>query len=121
MLFNGANCLDIPKAHVNVLRRGCLVTLDLRKRATVYKYRHDQNARTLYKFHTRPRITEPKDTPGKPTNWKITMTVEITRADNWLEKGHWKYATSDLISQDLHSHYTKEQAVDFFRRHYEPT
>jgi hypothetical protein len=95
-------------------------SLGLSKHINMYKYLHDQSARTVYKFPAEPEITEQTDKRGSLTGWRITMSCEITRADNWLENGRWKYATSDYPVHNSDSRYTREQAVSFFRMRHEP-
>jgi hypothetical protein len=85
----------------------------------MYKYLHDKTARTVYRFPSEPKVNEQMKR-GKRIGWNITMEYLITRADNWLEDGSWKFATSANPSKPFDAHYTRDIAVSYFRRHYEP-
>ena len=48
------------------------------------------------------------------------MEYSITRADNQLEGGRWKFSTSAYPDHHLNVNYTPEQALSYFRMHHEP-
>ncbi len=85
----------------------------------MYTHLHDKAARTVYRFPAEPHVTD-EEKRGKHVGWRVTMECTITRADNWLEHGRWKYATSAYPVHHLDGHYTREQAVSYFRMHHEP-
>ena len=85
----------------------------------MYNYLHDQNARTVYRLPAEPLVIE-QTKRGKRMGWRVTSECRITRADNWLQNGRWKYPTSDCPVQHLDARYTKEQALSYFRMHHEP-
>lgn len=85
----------------------------------MYNYLYDYAARTVYRFPAEPHVTDEKKR-GKRVGWRVTMECKITRADNWLENGRWKYPTSSYPVHFLDSHYTREQALGYFRMHHEP-
>lgn len=85
----------------------------------MYRYLHDSSARTVYKFPANPSVTEQRKS-GARAGWQVTMECIITRADNWLENGRWKHATSSYPVHHLDAHYTQEQALSYFRMHHEP-
>lgn len=85
----------------------------------MYNYLHDDTARTVYRLPRDPQVTE-QTKRGKRTGWCITMDYLITRADNWLENGSWKFATSGNPRQQLDAHYTRDIAIFYFRLHHEP-
>lgn len=85
----------------------------------MYKYLHDSSARTVYKFPAEPWVTE-RSQSGKRAGWHVTMECIITRADNWLANGRWAHGTSSNPVHHLDAHYTREQALSYFRMHHEP-
>ena len=85
----------------------------------MYKYLHEKAARTVYRLPREPQVSEQKKR-GKLVGWHITMEYSITRADNQLEGGRWKFATLACPDQHLDLRYTPEQALFYFRMRYEP-
>lgn len=85
----------------------------------MYRYIHDNAARTIYRFPSEPQVVEQKNR-GKRVGWRITMDYIITRADNWLEGGSWQFPTSAHSIQHLDAHYTRDLALSYFGLHHEP-
>ncbi len=85
----------------------------------MYKYLHDQDARTVFRVPMEPQVNQ-QMRRGKPVGWHVSMEFSITRGDNFMEGSQWKYPTSAYPVQHLDAHYTREQAVSYFRMHHEP-
>ena len=48
----------------------------------MYKYIHDIENRIVYRHPEEPNVQEEKDRKGNRIGWWISMTVDITKAEN---------------------------------------
>jgi hypothetical protein len=89
-------------------------------------YYHDKANRTVYALPDEPNVHHIKGKRGEPGIWKVWTTIEVTRADNYIDPRSGR-RTHDLryIPRDEYLEYrdTKEDAVSFFKSsnypHYE--
>lgn len=86
----------------------------------MYKYIHDRENRIVYKHPEKPNVQEEKDRKGNRTGWWISMTVDITKAENKLHNNQWDYPTSAYPRQHLHVQYPKEIAISYFMINHAP-
>ena len=86
----------------------------------MYKYIHDIENRIVYRHPEEPNVQEEKDRKGNRTGWWISMTVDITKAENKLHNNQWDYPTSAYPRQHLHVQYPKEIAIYHFMNNHAP-
>ena len=78
-----------------------------------YKCFHDPQNKIVYRVDE-PSITENKDRRGKRRSWYIRTEVHITRADNVLIGGWWKYKVFDPRGEDFNRKYSRKDVVKYF-------
>jgi hypothetical protein len=87
----------------------------------MYKYRHSKDSKTVYRYPKELIITEQRNKQGKRIGWEVGMQIDITRADNILNRNQWKYPTSDYPTQQFDAHYQRPQVISYFLMRHEPS
>lgn len=89
-----------------------------------YKYFHDERNRTVYRILAKPDCIPSMSGRGKNAKqiaWRVSTTIDITRADNELIAHRWRYRTSDLRHHHFESdRHTQDEAMDYFIRNNTP-
>lgn len=80
----------------------------------MFKYFHDPAAEVVYRQPVCPKLIK-RSHNGKLTGWHLSLNIDITRADNWIESsGQWHYPVIDIQTQEFDKPYSQEDAISFF-------
>lgn len=77
-------------------------------------YIHDASNEVLYEIPDLPFVNERRDAKGKRLDWVVNMNVLITRADNVLVGGRWKYPRFTTYQEHYDLRDSRDQATSFF-------
>jgi hypothetical protein len=84
------------------------------------KYFHDHKEKKLYRMPSCPEIVDVWQ-KNEIVGYTLKIKISVTIADNYLIKGHWKYACEEFFEQFFDSkRYTKEQSVSYFLMNHTP-
>jgi hypothetical protein len=89
----------------------------------MFKFVHDAQSRTVYRYPAGPNIRETVGGRGrvkKRTGWDVDMWIDITRADNRLVLNQWEHKIGEVPTQSFDSRYDREQAISYFLMHHAP-
>jgi hypothetical protein len=81
----------------------------------MYCFFHAPEEKAIYRCLSAPEVTERRE-GRKLTGWRISLNVEVTRADNWRSSpSQWHFKVIDIREQEFdYPRYTLEQAVSWF-------
>ena len=81
----------------------------------MYCFFHAPEKKTLYRCPSAPEVTE-RRSRGKLIGWRVSLNVDVTRADNWLDSTNkWHFKVIDIREHDFDcNRYSAEQAVSWF-------
>lgn len=89
--------------------------------ADQYRYVHDEEKKTVYRFPCKPQVTEQRVGRGKKKIWHyVRMQIDVDRADNVLTGNQWLYPTSEYPNFTYDDRYDAEDAAHYFMRNYTP-
>lgn len=84
-------------------------------------YLHDAENKSVYRVPAEPKVVEQKDRKQRLVGWLVSMTYEITRADNVLVGSQWKHPILGCPNQLFEHRYNREQAISYFHMHHNPS
>lgn len=81
----------------------------------MYCFFHAPEEQILYRCRSAPEVSE-RRSRGKLIGWRVSLNVEVTRADNWpVSANKWHFEVLNIREQEFdYPRYTSEQAVSWF-------
>ena len=84
------------------------------------EYYHDEEKRVVYAVPDEPQVSVKTERLGG-RSYQVHVVIDITRADNYLEDGRWKYPLRDYRSDIYPSPRDREEdVVEYFKLHHYP-
>lgn len=80
-----------------------------------YRFFHDIESNTVFRVPFEPDVLELRDTKGRLVGWKVSASIDVTRADNVLVNNRWKHRVLDPRQQTFEARYNRNEVVSFFQ------
>ena len=81
---------------------------------------HDAENRIVYRIPDEPTIHEQRDRRQRLIGWSVSMSYDITRADNVLVGSQWKHPVMGCPNQHFDNRYNRQQVISYFKMHHNP-
>lgn len=83
-----------------------------------HKYFHDPKNRKVYSVPLEPHVQETTNPRGRRViGWNVSALVDVSRADNFLENGRWKFTRTEHWQQsfeNIGNRYTTDIVIQYF-------
>jgi len=88
----------------------------------MHHYFHDEENRKVYRVPIEPNVREERNhTQRQIIGWNVSALINVTRANNRLENGKWKFSQIEHWEQSFENigiRYTKKMVIEhFFNNH----